>query len=60
MALSDNGQGFVGGWGATRNAAGAAAVAKVESGRANVDIARCVGDPDLISSAGNFSFVATQ
>ncbi|WP_082147541.1 DUF4189 domain-containing protein [Mycobacterium nebraskense] len=60
VALSDNGHSFVGGWGATRSAAGAAAVAKVGSARANVDGARCVSDPDLISSAGNFSFVATQ
>jgi Domain of unknown function (DUF4189) len=60
VALSNNGQSFVGGWGATRSAAGAAAVAKVGSAGANVDIARCVGDPGLISSTGNFSFVATQ
>ncbi len=60
VALSDNGQSFVGGWGATRSAAGAAAVAKVGVAGANVDVARCVGDPGLISPTGNFSFVATQ
>lgn len=60
VALSDNGHGLVGGWGPTRNAAGAAAAARVESGQANVDGTRCVVDPDLVSSARNFSFVATQ
>ncbi|OBH75592.1 DUF4189 domain-containing protein [Mycobacterium scrofulaceum] len=59
VALSDNGHGLVGGWGPTRNAAGAAAAAKVVSGQPNVDGTRCVVDPDLIST-GNFSFVATQ
>ncbi|OBH08931.1 DUF4189 domain-containing protein [Mycobacterium sp. E1747] len=59
VALSDNGHGLVGGWGPTRNAAGAAAAAKVVSGQANVDGTRCVVDPDLIST-GSFSFVATQ
>ena len=52
VALSDNGQSFVGGWGATRSAAGAAAVAKVGVAGANVDVARCVGDPGLISLLG--------
>ncbi|EFG79478.1 hypothetical protein HMPREF0591_0628 [Mycobacterium parascrofulaceum ATCC BAA-614] len=59
VALSDNGHGLVGGWGPTRNAAGAAAAAKVVSGQPNVDGTRCVVDPDLVSS-GSFSFVATQ
>lgn len=59
VALSDNGHGLVGGWGPTRNAAGAAAAAKVVSGPAHVDGTRCVVDPDLIST-GSFSFVATQ
>ncbi len=59
VALSDNGQSFVGAWGATRSAAGAAAVAKVGLAGANVDIARCVGDPGLIPPTGN-SFWATQ
>lgn len=59
VALSDNGHGLVGGWGPTRNAAGAAAAAKVASGQPNVDGTRCVVDPDLIST-GSFSFVATQ
>ncbi|OBH15186.1 DUF4189 domain-containing protein [Mycobacterium sp. E3247] len=60
VALSDNGQGLVGGWGPTRNAAGAAAAAKVVSGQANVDGTRCVVDPELVATARNFSFVATQ
>lgn len=60
VALSDDGRSFVGGWGPTRGAAGAAAVAKVGVAGANVDVARCVGDPGLVSSTGNFAPAATQ
>lgn len=60
VALSDNGQSFIGAWGATRKAAGAAAVAQVGKTGAIVDISRCAGDPGLSSSPGGSSFWATQ
>ncbi len=57
VALSDDGHSFVGAWGATRSAAGAAAVAKVGRAGATVDIVRCFGDPGLDGSAsGGTSF----
>ncbi len=60
VALSDDGHSFVGAWGATRSAAGAAAVAKVGLAGAIVDTARCAGDPGLTASPGGSSFWATQ
>ncbi|WP_231117830.1 DUF4189 domain-containing protein [Mycobacterium colombiense] len=59
VALTDTGHGFVGAWGATRSAAGAAAVAKVGRPGAAVAVARCVGDPGLNFSGTN-SFLITQ
>jgi hypothetical protein len=58
VALSDNGHSFVGAWGATRAAAGAAAVAKAGRAGATVDIVRCFGDPGLggSNSSGGNSF----
>ena len=53
VALSDDGPSLVAAWGATRSAADAAALAKVGVAGADVDIARCVGDPDLIPPGGN-------
>jgi len=60
VALSDDGPSLVGAWGATRVAAGAATLAKVGLAGANVDLARCVGDPGLISPTGGNSFWAVQ
>ena len=60
VALSDDGHSFVGAWGATRKAAGAAALAKVGLAGAVVDIAHCIGDPGLSGSSGGSSFWATQ
>lgn len=60
VALSDNGHGFVGGWGATRDAAAAAAVAKAGQPRATVDVVRCVGDPGLNFSNVQHPFWVTQ
>lgn len=60
VALSDDGPSLVGAWGATRGAAGAAVVAKVGLAGANVDVARCVGDPGLSPPSGGNSFWATQ
>ena len=59
VALSDDGDSFVGAWGATRSAAGAAAVAKVGLEGATVDVARCVGDPGL-GAPGGSPFWTTQ
>ena len=59
VALSNSGQNLVGAWGATRSAAGAAAVAKVGSPGANVATARCVGDLHLTPPGWN-SFWVTQ
>ncbi|OSC25904.1 DUF4189 domain-containing protein [Mycobacterium vulneris] len=59
VALSDDGHRFVGAWGATRNAAGAAAVAKVGLAGAAVHVARCVGDPGL-NTAVQHPFWVTQ
>lgn len=59
VALANNGQGLVGAWGATRNAAGAAAAAKVGSPGASVNAAHCVGDPRLTPPGWN-SFWVTQ
>lgn len=58
VALSDDGHRFVGAWGATRRAAGAAAVAKAGRPGAVVDIALCAGDPGLggPNSSGETSF----
>ncbi len=58
VALSDDGHSFVGAWGPTRSAAGAAAVTKVGRAGAVVDIVECAGDPGLggASSSGTTSF----
>ncbi len=58
VALSDDGHNLVGAWGATRSAAGAAAVAKAGRAGATVDIVECFGDPGLggSSASGGTSF----
>jgi hypothetical protein len=56
VALSDNGQSFVGAWGVTRGAAGAAAAGLTG---ANVDTTHCVGDPGLTPRTGTW-FTSTQ
>ncbi len=60
VALSDNGRQFIGAWGATRRAAGAAAMAKVGLHGAVVDVVRCVGDPGLDFSNQQHPFWVTQ
>ena len=50
VALSDNGQSFVGAWGPTREAAAAEAMAKSGVNGAVVDITRCTSDPGLAAT----------
>jgi Domain of unknown function (DUF4189) len=66
VALANAGQSLVGAWGATRNAARAAVVAKVGLAGAKVglagakvDTAHCLGDPQL-TPPGSESFLVTQ
>ena len=50
VALSDNGQSFVGAWGPTRQAAAAEAMANSGVNGAVVDITRCASDPGLAAA----------
>ena len=50
VALSDNGQNFVGAWAPTRQAAAADALARSGVNGAVVDITRCAGDPGLAAT----------
>ena len=59
VALSDDGPKLLGAWGATREDAIAAVVAKVGRPGATADNAYCVGDPDLGAPPGG-SFWTTQ
>ena len=59
VALSDDGPTLLGAWGATREDAIAAVVAKVGRPGATADNAYCVGDPDLVAPPGG-SFWTTQ
>jgi hypothetical protein len=59
VALSDDGPKLLGAWGATREDAIAAVVAKVGMTGASADNAYCVGDPQLVPPPGS-SFWTTQ
>lgn len=59
VALSDDGPKLLGAWGATREEAIAAVVAKVGRPGATADNAYCVGDPELVAPPGG-SFWTTQ
>lgn len=59
VALSDDGPRLVGAWGATRDEAIAAVVAKVGQSGATADNAYCIGDPQLLPPPGT-SFWTTQ
>ncbi|TAM63723.1 DUF4189 domain-containing protein [Mycobacterium sp.] len=59
VALSDDGPTLVAAWAETRSSAKAAVVAKLGDPDANVDIARCIGDPGLVPPTGG-SFWTTQ
>lgn len=53
VALSDDGPKLLGAWGATRDDAIAAVVAKVGLAGATADNAYCVGDPELVPPPGS-------
>lgn len=59
VALSDDGPSLLGAWGATREAAVAAVIAKVGQAGAAADKAYCVGDPGLVPPGGG-PFWTTQ
>ncbi|BCZ20676.1 DUF4189 domain-containing protein [Mycobacterium senriense] len=59
VALSDDGPSLLGAWGASREAAVAAVVAKVGQAGAAADKAYCVGDPGLVPPGGG-PFWTTQ
>lgn len=59
VALSDDGPSLLGAWGASREAAIAAVVAKVGQAGATADKAYCVGDPGLVPPGGG-PFWTTQ
>lgn len=60
VALSDDGPKLLGAWGATREDAIAAVVAKVGRPGATADNAYCVGDPGLGGGPSGGSFWTTQ